>query len=243
MRQLLSEILKFVEFEYVNDGYLELGELATPCSGGPPINYTAVDSGYAVQRFRNTNVLIQSLVAVGREVRRRVVVKRVEDPHRDARLNEINFAEEVEGLVLLDGPLTPYRAGGHIVGVSKGPAEARYGPNMPHGGARSVFIKMSKLWGESATAASVLSRWPRGSYLKPVEVGGYYGTYLKSDWVIYVEYPKSLKIEDLCRLFVRYPIKLRLAHHLSKMNKKYLNSVKFLLWTIGRNQIHPKDLL
>jgi len=88
MRELLAEILRYVELEHVQ-GVAEvppqLKELVVPCGGGGSLDYYAVDSGYVVRRIGSADVLIQTVVAVGRDIKRRFVMQRVaEDPHREA---------------------------------------------------------------------------------------------------------------------------------------------------------------
>lgn len=238
MRQLLSEILKFVELELsapkreISDG---LKKLVASCNNDITPKYTAVDSGYVVQRVGEVDILVQSIVAIGDEVKRRFVIQKVlEDPHHEARLNEIRFAEGFGGLVLVDGPLTPYINSGDMLGVSKEPRAVRYGPRIPERELRELFINLSRALGEIKVAGELLAGAPPGSYLRPVEVGGFYGTFFKSDWVLYVEFPKSLNAGEICGLFKRYPIKLRIAHHLSKINRQYLDSIKFLFSNIGK---------
>ncbi|MFN3803591.1 MAG: DNA double-strand break repair nuclease NurA [Pyrobaculum sp.] len=248
MRQLLSEILKFVELELsapkreISD---ELKKLVASCNNDITPKYTAVDSGYVVQRVGEVDILIQSIVAIGDEVKRRFIIQKVlEDPHHDARINEIHFAESFRGLVVVDGPLTPYVNGGDVVGVSKEPKAVRYGPRIPEKELRELFINLSKALGEIKVAGELLAEAPRGSYLRPVEVGGFYGTFFKSDWVLYVEFPKGLDASEICGLFRRYPIKLRIAHHLSKINRQYLDSIKLLFSNIGKvHYLHLREIL
>jgi len=78
MRELLAEILRYVELEHVQgvaEVPLQLKELVVPCSGGGSLDYYAVDSGYVVRRIGAADVLIQTVVAVGRDIKRRFVCR------------------------------------------------------------------------------------------------------------------------------------------------------------------------
>lgn len=244
MRELLSQILRIAELEAENfqiDRRLE--ELVVTCNSTSNYEYYAVDSGYLTQKLGHSDILIQYIVAVGRDVRRRFVITKAEKPHFTARLNEIKFAESLEGLVLVDGPLTPYVNSSRVVGVSKEPKLARYGPRITRPQIKEIFVKTAKRLGEAKTASILLAKYPPGTYLEPVEVDDFYGTYIRSDWVLYLETPRSFKPEELCSLFRKYPIKLRLAHHLAKINKEFLKTVKFFMSSILREEIRPRDLL
>ena len=238
MRDLLSAVLRLAELETPPRPLeipRELSELVTPCGeGGKPIEYYAVDSGYVVQRVGPRDILIQSIVAVGRDIKRKYIVTTVTgDPHVEARIREIRFAEFINSdIVLVDGPLTPYVNTARIIGVSKDPRLARYGPRIPDADLRDKFTKLSRYVGERGLVEALLARAPSGSYLPPVDLGELAGTFFKSDWVIYVEFPKSYRPEALCQLFRRYPIRLRLAHHLAKVNREYLKTVKIMLSTV-----------
>jgi hypothetical protein len=135
MRQLLSEILKFAELDYVQavaEIPQQLRDLVTPCDGKGDLDYYAVDSGYVGRRIGAVDVLIQSIVAVGRDVRRKFIIQKIEDLHQEARRNELWFAESLNAdVVLVDGPLTPYVNTAKVVGVSKDPRLVRYGPRIP----------------------------------------------------------------------------------------------------------------
>jgi hypothetical protein len=248
MRELLAEILRYVELEHVQ-GVAEvppqLKELVVPCSGGGSLDYYAVDSGYVVRRIGSADVLIQTVVAVGRDIKRRFVMQRVaEDPHREARRNELLFAESIGAdIVLIDGPLTPYVNTARVIGVSKDPHMARYGPRIPEKDKREAFVKLAKALGEREVAALLLSASTPGSYLIPADLGGLYGTFFKSDWVVYVEYPKHIDASRLCALFRQYPVRLRLAHHLAKVNREYLKTVGAVLSGVLRPPPRPRDLL
>ncbi|MEZ0319091.1 MAG: DNA double-strand break repair nuclease NurA [Pyrobaculum sp.] len=242
MRQLLSELLRLAELELLDQRLEvspELFKLVNQCDSGFTQVYYAVDSGYAVLHVGGSEVLIQSIVAVGTDVRRRFVAQLASgDVHIQARLNEIHFAESLQGLVLVDGPLTPYVSRSRVVGVSKDPRLVRYGPRIGDERLRALFVKASKALGERRLAALILAQAPRGAYLEPVEVGDFYGTFFKSDWVLYVEFPKWVRVEELCSLLRRYPLRLRIAHHLAKVNKKYLYSLRFIL----ANVLRPLEL-
>jgi len=248
MRQLLAEILRYVELEHVH-GVVEvpqqLKELVVPCNSGGSLDYYAVDSGYVVRRIGAADVLIQTVVAVGRDVKRRFVMQRViEDPHREARRNELLFAESINAdIVLVDGPLTPYVNTAKVIGVSKDPRLARYGPRIPERDKREAFVKLAKALSERELAALLLSASAPGSYLIPADLGGLYGTFFKSDWVVYVEYPKHIDAGRLCALFRRYPVRLRLAHYLAKVNREYLKTVGAILSEVLRPLPRPRDLL
>lgn len=246
MKQFLSEILKFAELEF---SYVEreliatLKSLVRSCDDGGYVEHGAVDSGYVVHRVGHIDVLIQVVVGVGDRVKERHIVQRVVgDVHVQARRNELNFAESLGvDLVLIDGPLTPYTYGGdRIVGVSKDPRLARYGEKIHRRDVRDQFLKISRLVGERKLAELLLLDSPSGSFLEPVDMGSLYGTFFKSDWVLYVEFPKKYKAEELCGVFKRYPVKLRLAHRLAKMGKSYLNLVRYFL---PDSYLPPRDLL
>lgn len=249
MRQLLSEVLRFAELDFATpepEPAGELVELVHACEAEESPEYYAVDSGYAVYRVGSVDVLLQSLVAVGRDVRRKFILRRVEkDHHLEARENELRFAESIGAeVVLVDGPLTPYVNTSELIGVSKEPRLVRYGPRIEDPGKRRRFMKLAELLGEREAAGLLLRRAPRGSFLTPVDLGGLYGTFFKSDWVIYVEFPKKTSAERICALFKRYPIKLRLAHHLAKVSSRQANAV----WTVLANVLHrpihrPRELL
>ena len=247
MHQLLAEILRYAELEHVQGvvDVQQLKELVVPCNGGEHLDYYAVDSGYVVRRVGVADVLIQTMVAVGKDVRRRFVMQRVvEDPHREARRNEIRFAESISAdIVLVDGPLTPYVNTARVIAVSKDPRLVRYGPRIPEKDKREAFMKLVKAVGERELAGLLLSASAPGSYLLPVDLGGLYGTFFKSDWVVYVEYPKHLDAGRLCALFRRYPVRLRLAHHLAKVNREYLETVGAILSGVLRTPLRPRELL
>ena len=247
MRQLLSEILKFAELDYVQavaEIPRQLRDLVTPCDGRDDLDYYAVDSGYVRRRIGAVDVLIQSIVAVGRDVRRKFIIQKIEDLHQEARRNELWFAESLNAdVVLVDGPLTPYVNTAKVVGVSKDPRLVRYGPRIPEKDKREVFMKFAKAVGERELASWLLSVATPGSYLTPVDLGGFYGTFFKSDWVVYVEFPKHIDVRRLCTLFRRYPIRLRLAHHLAKISKEYLKSIGTIISSILHTPPQPRELL
>jgi len=248
MRQLLSEILRFAELDYVQvvaEVPQQLRDLATPCDGRGDLDYYAVDSGYVGRRIGAVDVLIQSIVAVGRDVRRKFIIQKITtDLHQEARRNELRFAESLDAdVVLVDGPLTPYVNTAKVVGVSKDPRLVRYGPRIPERDKREVFMKLAKAIGERELASWLLSAAPPGSYLSPVDLGGFYGTFFKSNWVVYVEFPKHIDVKHLCTLFKRYPIRLRVAHHLAKVSKEYLKSISIIISSILRTSPRPRELL
>ncbi|MEM1597045.1 MAG: DNA double-strand break repair nuclease NurA [Pyrobaculum sp.] len=242
MRQLLSEILRLAELELWDqrpEVPPQLLKLVNQCDSDFVHDYYAVDSGYVVLPVGGSEVLIQSIVAVGPDVKRRFVAQLASgDVHVQARLNEIRFAESMQGLVLVDGPLTPYVNRSKVVGVSKDPKLVRYGPRIGDEELRTLFVKASKAVGERRLASLILAKAPRGAYLVPVEVGDFYGTFFKSDWTLYVEFPRWVRVDELCSLFRRYPLRLRVAHHLAKVNKKYLYSLRFIL----SNVVKPLEL-
>ncbi|MEM4673634.1 MAG: DNA double-strand break repair nuclease NurA [Pyrobaculum sp.] len=232
MKQLLSEILKFIELElpYVEKEAPELlRSLTHRCTSEMYIKHGAVDSSYIVRKIGHLDVLIQTVVGVGDRVKKKYIVQKVTgDIHLQARRNEINFAELLDtDVVLIDGPLTPYvKSGDRLIGVSKDPKMARYGEKIQDRERRELFQKISKLVGERRVAELILLNMPRGSYLEPADLGELYGTFFKSDWVLYVEFPKRFNPEDLCSLFRKYPVRLRLAHHLAKVNTSFLDLVR-----------------
>lgn len=238
MREFLSEALRFVEsraWDRVNVPEV-LHNLVYICNSKPIYNYYAVDSGYIVLGFRGMNVLVQSLVAVGPSIDRKISIRPAPTHvNLEARLAEISFAEGLPGITLVDGPLTPYVSSSKSIGVSKDPRKMRYGPRIRDPEARDVFLKLSGALGELGVASMALARAPRGSYLAPVDLGNFLGTFFKSDVIIYVEYPKTYAAEDLCGLFRRYPIKLRVAHRLASINKKYIKTIKIILSRLDRN--------
>lgn len=243
MRDLLSQALRFVELRpYTSTEVPEaLSALVHTCDSAPIKEYYAVDSGYAVLGYKNIEILVQSIVAVGPSIRRRVVIRPLPDrADLAARMEELRMAEELPGLVLVDGPLTPYVVASKCIGVSKDPRRRRYGPRIPDPEARDAFIGLSRRVGELSAAEVVLSRSPRGSYLVPVDLGNYFGTFFKSDMVVYVEFPKSYRAELLCGLFKRYPMKLRIAHRLASINDKYIKTIGIILSRIDRTFL-PKN--
>ncbi|ABL88173.1 conserved hypothetical protein [Pyrobaculum islandicum DSM 4184] len=249
MYQLLSEVLKFAELEHAQTIIgipEELKKLVIPCEGEGNFDYYAVDSGYLVRRISNIDVLVQSIVAVGKDIKRRFYIRRIgEDPHIEARKNELQFAETLDAeVILVDGPITPYANITKVVGVSKDPRLIRYGPRIPDKDKREIFVKLAKSIGEREVASVLLAQSPPGSYLVPVDLGGLYGTFFKSDWVLYVEFPKNLSASYLCPLFRRYPIRLRLAHRLAKINRQYLRTVGLLVSRILSNHtLQPRETL
>lgn len=248
MRDLLSQLLRFAELEYTVRK-LEVPEalrkLVVPCESEDKPDYYAVDSGYVVQKIGSFDVLIQSIVAVGREVRRRFLIKKVvEDVHTEARRREIRFAESIDAdIVLVDGPLTPYVGVTRVIGVSKDPRLVRYGPRIEDDATRDLFVRLSKRWGEREVAGALLASAPAGSYLLPVDIGGLRGTFFKSEWVLYVEFPKNLSADALCALFKRYPVRLRVAHHLAKIGREYVKSVRAVLSSLMGASLHFRDIL
>jgi NurA domain. len=248
MRHLLAEILKYAELEHFQSRVeipKQLYDLVIPCNEEGSVDYYAVDSGYVTWRIGTSDVLIQSVVAVGKDVKRKFIIQKVsEDPHFEARINELRFAESVRAeVVLVDGPLTPYINTTKVVGVSKDPRLVRYGPRVSEKDKRDVFVRIAKMLGERELASLLLSTATPGSYLLPVDLGDLYGTFFKSDWIVYVEFPKYMDPSRLCVLFKRYPVKLRLAHHLAKTNRQYLKTVKTILSSVLRIPPQPRDLL
>lgn len=248
MRQLLSEILRLAELEISAkraDIPDELKRLVVLCGGEERPDYYAVDSGYVVRRIGNSDVLVQIIVAVGRDVRKKFVVTKVsENPHMAARINEINFAESIRSqFVLVDGPLTPYVHDAGVIGVSKDPRLVRYGPRIRDAELRDAFVHLAKTLGEREAAALLLRDAPPGSYLEPVKIGGLMGTYFKSEWVLYVEFPENIPGDLLCPLFRKYPIRLRTAHHLAKVNREFLKTLRAVASSILGTPPHIRDLL
>jgi hypothetical protein len=248
VHRLLSELLRFAELEYTvfrASAPRELKEMVVPCRGERPADYYAVDSGYVVRRVGEVDVLVQSLVAVGRDVRRKFVVQRVgAKPHETARLNEIAFAESIDaGIILVDGPLTPYVSKTRVVGVSKDPRLGRYGPRIPDAARRGAFTKVSRALGERRAAALLLADAPPGSYLEPVDLGHLHGTYIKSDFVLYVELPKSMPVDRVCSLLARYPVRLRLAHYLARISRNYLKTLRYVMSRLLREELPPGPIL
>jgi len=246
---VFSELLRFVELElYPYEVKIppSLKRLVNYCRGGRLRDYYAVDSGYVVQEVGDYDVLVQLVVGVGREVKKRFLVQKAyDDVHHVARINEIKFAEAFHGgLVLVDGPLTPYVSTANVVGVSKDPRLVRYGPRIAQEDLRREFVSVAKKIGEKEVARRLLQGEPPGSYLEPVEIGDFYGTFIKSDWVLYVEFPKSMRAEEICGVLSRYPIRLRVAHHLAKLNREFLDSIYYLMLNVVKPQkINIRELL
>ncbi|MFB6490761.1 MAG: hypothetical protein TU35_005890 [Thermoproteus sp. AZ2] len=128
----------------------------------------------------------------------------------------------------MDGPISPYlaKAEGLIIGVSKDPVAARYGPAVG-GDAGRWFAEVASVASELYAAELLLKGEPPGAMLKPARVGPFLGTYVRGDSVFYVEFPPYVPEEVIASFFGRgYPIKLRLAHKYAKISGKYLETVK-----------------
>ena len=245
MRQLISEILRLAEIEIpkYRDKLTELAGKAEefkdivvrPSAVDPP-NYAAIDSGYAVIQYRNMNIVIIEIVVITNSIKRESLLLHFKrnneiDLNRYIRVQEITRAAELNGYVLVDGPITPYlnRPKGLIIGVSKDPVSSRYWKGI--GGEvgewmREVSNYVSELYG----AELLLRGEPPGAMLRPVKLGEFLATYIKGDSVFYVEFPEYIPSEVISSFFrYGYPIKLRLAHRYAKISRDLLKTIETIL--------------
>lgn len=260
MRQFISEILRIAELEIPRSKDM-LTRLASraheykdlvvrPLEARAPPDYAAIDSGYVTIRYRYLDLTIMILVILKNNINiKTIILNRKKDENLNinfyARQQEIKYAQEERGYVLLDGPLTPYVADptGLMIGVSKDPAAARYWRGLG-GEAGEWFREMSRHISELYGAELLLRGEPPGSMLRPVRVGKFLGTYIKGDSVFYVEFPEYIPIEIVSSFFkFGYPIKLRLAHKYAKISSEYLRTVKIMFSRFLELSNKYRDLL
>ncbi|CCC82204.1 DNA double-strand break repair nuclease NurA [Thermoproteus tenax] len=244
MKGLLSEILRLAELEAPDstgrlarllDAAKELEQLTLKPPSIDPPDYIAIDSGYIELKYRHTNLLLITITKIDNKINNNVIIKKIErtnnNINRYVRELELKSAAEEKGYVLVDGPLTPYIRSpiGYVIGVSKDPVAARYWRSL--GGKEAEWFKeISSLTSELYGAEILLQDKPRGTMLKPVDLGEFFATYIKGDSVFYIEFPRYIPLEVISSFFkYGYPIKLRLAHRYAKISRELLRSLRVLI--------------
>nr|KJR74267.1 MAG: nuclease NurA [Thermoproteus sp. AZ2] len=242
MRQLLSELLRIAELEIpkAQERLAAAIKRADEFKGlvlHPPKvetpRHSAIDSGYVLVEYRYFKLYIVDIVVVSEKIINKTIFISL---NRDKEINinrkvrelELEEAKRLDAYVLVDGPISPYlaKAEGLIIGVSKDPVAARYGPAVG-GDAGRWFAEVASVASELYAAELLLKGEPPGAMLKPARVGPFLGTYVRGDSVFYVEFPPYVPEEVIASFFSRgYPIKLRLAHKYAKISGKYLETVK-----------------
>lgn len=242
MRQLLSELLRIAELEIpkaqerlaaaVKRAEEFKGLVIRPSKVDAP-RHSAIDSGYVLVEYRYFKLYIIDIVVISEKILNKTIFITL---NRDKKINinkrirelELGEAKKLNSYVLVDGPISPYlaKAEGLIIGISKDPIAARYGPAIG-GDAGKWFAEVASVSSELYAAELLLRGEPPGAMLRPVKVGSFLGTYVRGDSVFYVEFPPYVPEEVVASFFSHgYPIKLRLAHKYAKMSGEYLATVK-----------------